>query len=156
MMKMMVMNCFCSMIGWRLALWLAKAFSLISRREHCQRFSPSWISDTRQAGFEPAQKLSFGCVKWSYAVVITTAPVSQALSELYLTSQNLEWLHFRNVPKDIFAASLGLRSCKAVRGLGKMSQLFLVMHTFKNCGYLNPSENLSNCNIWRNTILNFQ
>ena len=32
-----------------------KTFSLISNRNHCQRSSPSRISDTPRAGFEPAQ-----------------------------------------------------------------------------------------------------
>ena len=39
MMMMMMMNCFCGMADRR------KAFSLISSREHCQRSSPSRISD---------------------------------------------------------------------------------------------------------------
>ena len=50
---MMMMNCFCGMVDWR------KAFSLIS--SHCQRSSPSQISDMPWAGF----------VEWSCAVVIT-------------------------------------------------------------------------------------
>ena len=37
---MMMMNCFCDMVDWR------KAFSLISSQDHCQRSSPSRISDT--------------------------------------------------------------------------------------------------------------
>ena len=41
-----LMNCFCGMVDRR------KAFSLISSRDHCQRSSPSWISDTPRAGFE--------------------------------------------------------------------------------------------------------
>ena len=42
-MMMMLMNCFCGMVNWR------KVFSLISSRDHCQRSSPSRISDTPQA-----------------------------------------------------------------------------------------------------------
>ena len=68
MMMMMMMNCFCSMVDWR------KAFSLISSRDHCQRSSPSRISDTLWAGFEPAQNLSSDFVDWSCAVVISTTP----------------------------------------------------------------------------------
>ena len=68
MMMMMMMNCFCGMVDRR------KAFSLISSREHCQRSSPSRISDTPRAGYEPAQNLSSGLVQWSCAVVITTTP----------------------------------------------------------------------------------
>ena len=40
MMMMMMVNCFCGMVDQR------KAFSLISSRDHCQRSSPSRISDT--------------------------------------------------------------------------------------------------------------
>ena len=43
---------FCGMADQR------KAFSLISSRDHCQRSSPSRISDTPRAEFEPAQNLS--------------------------------------------------------------------------------------------------
>ena len=46
-MMMMIMNFFCGMVNRR------KAFSLISSWDHCQRSSPSWISDTPQAGQLP-------------------------------------------------------------------------------------------------------
>ena len=65
---MMVMNCFCGMVDRR------EAFSLISSRDHCQRFSPSRNSNSPQAGFEPAQNLNSGFVEWSCALVITTTP----------------------------------------------------------------------------------
>ena len=64
----MMMNCFCGMVDRR------KAFSLISSRDHCQRSLPSRISDTPQAGFEPAQNLNSGLVERSCAVVMTTTP----------------------------------------------------------------------------------
>ena len=54
---MMMMNCFCGMVHQR------KTFSLISSRDHCQRSSPSRISDTPRAWFEPAQNLSSGLVE---------------------------------------------------------------------------------------------
>ena len=54
---MMMMNCFCGMVDRR------KAFSPISNRDHCQRSSPSQISHTLRAGFEPAQNLSSGLVE---------------------------------------------------------------------------------------------
>ena len=57
---------FCDMVDQR------KAFSLISSQDHCQRSSPLRISDTPQAGFEPAQNLSSGLVERSCAVAITT------------------------------------------------------------------------------------
>ena len=52
-----------------------KMFSLISSRDLCQRSSPLRISDTTRAGFEPAENLSLGFVKWSCALVITTTPL---------------------------------------------------------------------------------
>ena len=48
----MIMNCFWGMADRR------KAFSLISSRDGCQRFSPSQISDITGAGFQPAQQSS--------------------------------------------------------------------------------------------------
>ena len=51
---MMMMNFFCRMVDRR------KVFSLISSWDHCQRSSPSRISDTPRARFEPAQNLSSG------------------------------------------------------------------------------------------------
>ena len=57
MMVMMIMNCFCGMVDRR------KMISLISSLGHCQRSSPSRISDTLGAGFEPAQNLSSGLVE---------------------------------------------------------------------------------------------
>ena len=51
-----------------------KAFRLISSQGHCQKSSPSPISDTQRVGFEPAQNLSSGLVERSRALVITTTP----------------------------------------------------------------------------------
>ena len=48
---------FCGIVDRR------KVFSLVSSRDHCQRSSPSRISDTPRAGFEPAQNLSSGLVE---------------------------------------------------------------------------------------------
>ena len=73
----MMMNCFCGMVDRR------KAFSLISSRDNCQRSSPSRISDTPRAGFEPAQNLSSGLVEWSCAVVITTTPWRHNIMRLF-------------------------------------------------------------------------
>ena len=63
-----MVSCFCGIVDRR------KVFRLISSRDNCQRSSPSRISDTPWAGFEPAQNLSSGFVEWSCAVVITTTP----------------------------------------------------------------------------------
>ena len=54
---MMMMDCFCDMVDRR------KTFSLNSSQNHCQRSSPSRISDTPRAGFEPSQNLSSGFVE---------------------------------------------------------------------------------------------
>ena len=59
-------------------VWLTdERRSLISSRDHCQRSSPSRISDMPRAGFEPVQNLSSGFDEWSCAVVITTTPPVQ-------------------------------------------------------------------------------
>ena len=47
----LTMNCFSGMVDGR------KMFSLISSRNHCQRPSPSQLSDTPRAGFDPAWAL---------------------------------------------------------------------------------------------------
>ena len=47
---------------------------VISSRDHCQRFSPSQISNKPQAGFECAQNLSSGFAECNCAVVITITP----------------------------------------------------------------------------------
>ena len=57
MMMMMIMNCFYCMVNQR------KAFNVISSRVRCQKYSPSRISDTPRAEFEPAQSLSSGFVE---------------------------------------------------------------------------------------------
>ena len=48
---------FCGMVARR------EVFSLISSWDHCQRSSPSRISDTPRTGFELAQNLSSGLVE---------------------------------------------------------------------------------------------
>ena len=75
---------FCGMFDRR------KACSLISSRDHCQRFSSSQISDTPLAGFEPPQSLSSGFVEWSCAVVVTTAPRCHNTAPLHSNLQH-EW-----------------------------------------------------------------
>ena len=67
-MMIMITNCFCIMVE----RW--KAFSLISSRDHSQRFSPSSISDMLRAGFEPVQGLNSDFFEWNCAAVITTTP----------------------------------------------------------------------------------
>ena len=78
-----MMNYFCGMVDRR------KAFSIIPSRDHCQRSSPSRISDTPLAGFEPAQNLSSDFVEGSCAVVITTTPRCQTKLVHKLVDENL-------------------------------------------------------------------
>ena len=53
----MMMNCFCGIVNQ------TKAFRLISSQDHSPRSSPTRISDTPRAGFEPMQNLSSGLVE---------------------------------------------------------------------------------------------
>ena len=64
-----MINYFCGMIDQQ------KALSLISSRDHCERSSPSRISNMLLAEFEPEQNLSSDLAEWSCAAVITTAPL---------------------------------------------------------------------------------
>ena len=57
-MMMIMMNCFSGMVDRQ------ETFSLISSWDHCQRSSPSWISDMPWAEFRPAQNLSSSFVEW--------------------------------------------------------------------------------------------
>ena len=67
-MHLIIMNCFCGMVGRR------KALSLISSWDHCPWFSPLQISDTPQTGFEPPQNLSSDFIEWSSTIMITFTP----------------------------------------------------------------------------------
>ena len=88
-----------------------KLFFVIFSRDHCQRSSPSWISDTLRAGSEPLRKLSSDFVEWSWAAVITTTPrrhnykriIKFLITIIWIINFSLSWkvLHFRlttNVP----------------------------------------------------------
>ena len=55
-------NCICGMVDQR------KVFSVISSRDHYQRSSPPWISDTPTAESEHAQNQISGFDEWSCAV----------------------------------------------------------------------------------------
>ena len=61
------------------AKWLTdkRRLRLIFSRYHCQTFSPSQISDTPRAGFEPAQNLSSDFVEGSSDNCYITAPRSK-------------------------------------------------------------------------------
>ena len=78
MMMMIMMNCLCGMVDRR------KTISLIFSWDHCQRSSPSQITDMLQTGFELAQNLSSGLVEWSCAVVIHGANYLNAHSHTFV------------------------------------------------------------------------
>ena len=60
------MNCFYGMVNRRKAFNLITSWEhCITRQNHCQRSSPLQISDTLQAGFEPAQNLKLGFDEFS-------------------------------------------------------------------------------------------
>ena len=67
-------------------VWLTNEshLHLIFSRDHCQRLSTSQFFDTPQAGFEPAQNLSWDYVEWICAGVMTTTPRHQKMSFLKL------------------------------------------------------------------------
>ena len=56
-MMMMMMSCFYGMVDQR------KAFSFISSQDHCQRSTPSEISNVPRGEFEPVKNLSSGLVE---------------------------------------------------------------------------------------------
>ena len=70
MMMMMIMNCFYGMVDWQ------KAFSLIFSWDHCQRSSPSRISNTPWTCAEPEHRLCWMnlCSNDNHC---TTAPLYQ-------------------------------------------------------------------------------
>ena len=100
----MMMKCFCGMVDRR------KVFSLISSRDHCQRSSQSWISDTPRAGYEPEQSLSSGSVEWSWALVITTTPRRHIFRKL--EANKSDYGLFTKLPKTIVPRDLSPISCK--------------------------------------------
>ena len=61
-----------------------KAFSLTSSPDHCQRFSPSRISDTLRARFELVENLTSGLVERNCAAAITITPWCLDMVFLYL------------------------------------------------------------------------
>ena len=64
-MMTMMMNFFLGIFEQR------KALSLISSRDHCQRFSPLQISDTLREESKSAKNLSTDFVEWSFVVVFS-------------------------------------------------------------------------------------
>ena len=69
-------------VQFHLAMFLTSRIELFfcgmvdRRKDHCQRSSPSRISDTSRGRYEPAQNLNSGFDEWSCAVaIISTAPL---------------------------------------------------------------------------------
>ena len=97
MMTLMMMNCFCGMAH------RGKTFTLTSNRDFYRRFSPSQISDTPQAGFEPAPEfrfcwISLCCSDTNY----TMAPLSP-VEYLILESLTLYWNLIKPQQNTIFS-----------------------------------------------------
>ena len=59
-----------------------KAFSLITRRDHSQKFSSSQISHMPQVGFELADNLPLSYFESRFSVVIATTPRSHLLNKV--------------------------------------------------------------------------
>ena len=59
--------------GWWWSVFVWNGWPTNRVWDHCQRFSPSEISDTPRTGFEPALNLISSFFEWSFAVVITTS-----------------------------------------------------------------------------------
>ena len=129
------MNHFCGKVDRR------KAFNLIYSWDHCQRSSPSQISDTPRAGFESAHKLSSGFDEWSCAVVITTTlwrcivfggykKRSKESSKVALNSCYQQIFMVTNHVKYIFIFTLWVNSTK----------FQIVLMKFGNSLYINSYE----------------
>ena len=97
----MTMNFFCGMVDRR------KAFGLISTREHRQRSSPSRISNTPQAGFEPVQNLISGFIELNCALVIT----SPTRRHIWFLNGMLHWAEM-GLKKIFITADFKLESAK--------------------------------------------
>ena len=118
MMMMMMMKCFCGMVD------PPKVSNLISSRDHCQRSSPSRISDTPRAEFESAQNLSLGFVEWSCVCLSFRFSTSVIILHLSLYSpvfwQNTHFLRLLWLTKE-WSEKFGLStlcrfsSCSKIR-----------------------------------------
>ena len=81
---MMMMNCFCGMVDRR------EALTLISSWDHCQRSSPSGISDTPRAGFEPGLKFDIADFYPSIAEHLLERSIEYAQSFATIEDKTLE------------------------------------------------------------------
>ena len=101
-------------------VWLTdERRSLISSRDHCQRSSPSRISDMPRSGSEPVQNLSSGFDEWSCAVVITTTP---RLTSLYILFCCLVWSLYdvaKMLGEILFSKIIVIRNGKMVWKIGR-------------------------------------
>ena len=121
-MMMKMMNCFCGMVDRR------KVFSLIYSRDHFQRSSLLSNSNTPWTGFEPAQNLISGIVKWGGAVVITTTPRRHNSHDSHPSLTTI-W-------KNFYWLSLSLNSLNSVgKGWtrGFLSNILSFIFTFIQC-----------------------
>ena len=133
-MMMMMMNSFCGMVDQR------EVFSLISSRDHCQRSSPSRISDMPWAGFEPVENLISGLVKWSCAVVITTTPQHHRKPKVQLTK-----IH------NSLDSSRPHRRLVENQKRGSSRELFLPENDFQTSSTINFPKNIQILEAWKPT-----
>ena len=117
--------------------------SLFSSRDHCQRPSPSRISDTPRAGFEPAQNLSSGFDEWSCAVVITTTPrrqdaFIQALWRFVSRRGNVRVIR-TDKGRNYVGASAELNKAFSEMNL---YQIFIVQFRYVQCNYWQWNQGL--------------
>ena len=125
-------------------VWLTdERRSLFSSRDHCQRPSPSRISDTPRAGFEPAQNLSSGFDEWSCAVVITTTPrrqdaFIQALWRFVSRRGNVRVIR-TDKGRNYVGASAELNKAFSEMNL---YQMFIVQFRYVQCNYWQWNQGL--------------
>ena len=93
---MMMINCFCGMVDRR------KAFSIISSRYYCQRFSPLQISDTPRAGFENMGKYS-SYVQFKCRLSVAFLKLVNSLKLICVINTFMRI--FKNIKTDIFQDS---------------------------------------------------
>ena len=88
-MMIIMINRFSSMVDRR------KAFSLISSRDHCQRSSPSRISNTPRAGFRLSWMMLCSSDNRYHGTIIGTGITCNKMS-CYMHDSACRWLIFDN------------------------------------------------------------
>ena len=116
---------------------------------HCQRSSPSQISDTPLAGFEPGQNLSLGLVKWSYAVVMTTTS-QQKIKNPTWSKYSLWWWSSPGTLANISWIENAVDSCTNVRQLFGLSPF--ISHSNASNSKKKMTNSQNNIYFWQSFI----